>query len=91
MFPGYGYPNQHYSAGPTITNVNINNNHHYGGGGYGYGGGYGGFGSSYPNYHYSSGDTGSGTLGFFLGYTLAKVTTPTYYSHSSFYNGYTPR
>lgn len=42
------------------------------------------------SYHYSSSSTGSGVLGFFLGYSLAKLTTPTY-SHQSFYDGYRPR
>ena len=41
-------------------------------------------------YHYSSGDTGSTALGFFLGYGLGRLTTPTY-SHYSFYDGYRPR
>lgn len=42
------------------------------------------------SYHYMSSDTGSGALGFFLGYSLAKITTPTF-SHQSFYDGYRPR
>ena len=42
------------------------------------------------SYHYGSSDTGSTALGFFLGYSLAKITTPTY-SHYSFYDGYRPR
>lgn len=88
----------------NINNINTNNNHHYGGG-YGggfYNGGYSsgssiglGWGSCHfncaPTYHYSDGAFGHGTLGFFLGYSLAKVTTPTYHYHSSFYDGYTPR
>ncbi|KAH1010390.1 uncharacterized protein LOC109534289 isoform X1 [Dendroctonus ponderosae] len=90
--PGYPYPNSpHYGSGGMtnihVTNINTNN-HHYN---EGYGGGFGGFGGySYPSYHYSSNDLGSGTLGFFLGYSLAKITTPTFHHHS-FYDGYTPR
>ncbi|XP_001815706.2 mucin-2 [Tribolium castaneum] len=42
------------------------------------------------SYHYSSSDTGSTALGFFLGYSLARLTTPTF-SHYSFYDGYRPR
>ncbi|XP_030745685.1 nuclear pore complex protein NUP62-like [Sitophilus oryzae] len=90
-----GYPNQpHYGAAPGgITNVNINNynTHNYGGGGFG--GGYGGGGlgyASYPSYHYSHSDVGSGALGFFLGYSLAKITTPTYH-FTGYSNQYTPR
>lgn len=94
--PAYNYhPNQNYHNGYTypqhgggVTNININNintnTHHYGGtGGWG--------GHSYPSYHYSSNEVGSGALGFFLGYSLAKITTPTFYSHPTFYNGYIPR
>lgn len=93
--PGYGqYGSGTYHApgtgGVTIINNNVNNHHSYGGGG-GYGYGYG-----YPSYHYTSGDTGSGTLGFFLGYSLAKLTTPSYhyhvgsssYSHAPIYDHY---
>ncbi|RZC39804.1 cell wall protein DAN4 [Asbolus verrucosus] len=43
-----------------------------------------------PSYHYSSHDTGSTALGFFLGYGLGRLSTPTY-SHYSFYDGYRPR
>lgn len=53
-------------------NQNINT-HNYGGGGY-----------SYPSYHYTPVDTGSGTLGFFLGYSLAKLTTPSYHYHGGY-------
>lgn len=60
-------------------NQNINNHH--------YGGGYGGY--SYPSYHYTPVDTGSGTLGFFLGYSMAKLTTPSYHYHVG-YNSYRP-
>ncbi|XP_066245244.1 uncharacterized protein [Euwallacea similis] len=87
---GYGYSGQsYYHAPPGVTNININNintnTHHYGGGFGGYGGGF-----SYPSYHYTTSEVGSGHLGFFLGYSLAKLTTPTYHYHS-FYDGYTPR
>ncbi|KAF7273820.1 hypothetical protein GWI33_013489 [Rhynchophorus ferrugineus] len=97
--PYGGYPQQqyhaggyqpHYGAAPSgITNININNyNTHTNYGGGGFGGGYGGY-SSYPTYHYSHSDVGSGTLGFFLGYSLAKLTTPTYHFGSS--GSYSPR
>lgn len=48
---------------------------------------------SYPVYRYGSSDVGSGALGFFLGYSLAKVTQPTYYRYhgGASYDGYTPR
>jgi hypothetical protein len=42
------------------------------------------------SYHYSNFDTGSTVLGLYLGYSLARLTTPTY-SHYSFYDGYRPR
>jgi hypothetical protein len=52
---------------------------------------------SYPGYyytpsyyHYGVHDTGSTALGFYLGYSLGKLTTPTY-SHYSFYDGYRPQ
>ncbi|XP_050300056.1 translation initiation factor IF-2-like [Anthonomus grandis grandis] len=105
-YPGYGqhgYPGGYhpqggaygYGAAPGgITNVNINNintNTHYGGGG-GFGGGFGGFGGySYPSYSYTSREVGSGALGFFLGYSLAKLTTPTFHYSAGSYSGYTPR
>ncbi|KAL3265347.1 hypothetical protein HHI36_009555 [Cryptolaemus montrouzieri] len=46
---------------------------------------------SYPTYHYSSRDTGSGALGFFLGYSLARITSPSYYHCHTCYSGYGPR
>ncbi|XP_060530803.1 protein pygopus-like [Cylas formicarius] len=86
---GY-HPNAGYAqpggGGVTIINNNNNNNYHGGGLGGGYGGGFG-----YPSYHYSSSDVGSGALGFFLGYSLAKVTTPTFHYSSGGYDGYLPR
>ncbi|CAH0549783.1 unnamed protein product [Brassicogethes aeneus] len=79
-YPPPGYPGHYPQGGGTTI---INNNNIVGGGG-GYGGGY-------PSYHYQSSDTGSGTLGFFLGYSLAKITTPTYHYSSNSYDGYRPR
>ncbi|XP_044255464.1 mucin-3B-like isoform X2 [Tribolium madens] len=49
-----------------------------------------GYYQTYSTYHYSTSDTGSGILGFYLGYKLGKLSTPTY-SHESFYDGYRPR
>ncbi|KAK9870758.1 hypothetical protein WA026_009719 [Henosepilachna vigintioctopunctata] len=47
---------------------------------------------SYPVYSYTYRDTGSSALGFYLGYSLGRITHPTYYHHShSFYDGYSPR
>lgn len=46
---------------------------------------------SYPSYHYTPASTGSGVLGFFLGYSLARITTPTFSHCYSCYNGYVPR
>nr|CAI5861904.1 unnamed protein product [Callosobruchus analis] len=92
---GYGHPpagyggSYHYPGGGGGTTIINNNNYHYGGGG-GYGGGYGG--GWAPSYRYSSFDTGSSALGFFLGYSLAKITTPSFLYHGSSYGGgYTPR
>ncbi|KAG5873091.1 hypothetical protein JTB14_037647 [Gonioctena quinquepunctata] len=84
---GGGYHSQGGGGGVTIINNN-NNNHHYGGG---YGGSYG-YGGFAPSYHYSSHDTGSGTLGFYLGYSLGRLNTPSYHYHSSYQSniGYTP-
>ncbi|XP_044748368.1 spore coat protein SP85-like [Coccinella septempunctata] len=45
----------------------------------------------YPSYHYSPVSTGSGVLGFFLGYSLARITSPTFSHCHSCYNGYVPR
>lgn len=75
---GYGYGNNHnndYSSwyrqphspgGTTHINYGPVNYMH----------GYPSYGSSY---HYTSSDTGSGTLGFFLGYGLGRLTSPSYY------------
>ncbi|KAK9870760.1 hypothetical protein WA026_009721 [Henosepilachna vigintioctopunctata] len=46
---------------------------------------------SYRPYSYTSSDTGSGVLGFFLGYSLAKITSPSYYRCHTCYDGYSPR
>ncbi|EFA02752.2 hypothetical protein TcasGA2_TC008485 [Tribolium castaneum] len=51
---------------------------------------YHGYYQTYSTYHYTTSDTGSGILGFYLGYKLGKLSTPTY-SHESFYDGYRPR
>ncbi|XP_045479753.1 spore coat protein SP85-like [Harmonia axyridis] len=45
----------------------------------------------YPSYRYAPVSTGSGVLGFFLGYSLARITSPTYSRCYSCYNGYVPR
>ncbi|KAL1509126.1 hypothetical protein ABEB36_003914 [Hypothenemus hampei] len=86
----YGYPQHNpyhgaYNNHPGVTNININNintNHHSG-----YMGGGGGW--SMPSYHYTENNVGSGTLGFFLGYSLAKITTPSF-SSPSLFHGYRP-
>ncbi|XP_019870725.2 uncharacterized protein LOC109599210 [Aethina tumida] len=88
--PQASYPHQnwghhpqggHHSPGGGVTIINNNiNNHGYSAP------------MAYPSYTYHSHDTGSGTLGFFLGYSLAKISTPTYHTHNSnFYDGYRPR
>ncbi|KAL3265346.1 hypothetical protein HHI36_009554 [Cryptolaemus montrouzieri] len=46
---------------------------------------------SYPIYHYTYRDTGSSALGFYLGYSLGRITHPTYYYHHHGYDGYSPR
>ncbi|XP_072376776.1 uncharacterized protein [Diabrotica undecimpunctata] len=47
----------------------------------------------HTTYHYSTYDTGSTSLGFFLGYQLGKISRPSYYYHSTTYvnNEYVPR
>ncbi|CAH0556117.1 unnamed protein product [Brassicogethes aeneus] len=45
----------------------------------------------YPSYHYQRADTGSTSLGFYLGYTLGRVKNPTYYYSHNSYDGYRPR
>ncbi|EFA02750.1 uncharacterized protein LOC663436 isoform X2 [Tribolium castaneum] len=87
--PKYGYSQ---GSGPQKIKIVNKYNYHYPGyyhipvQQYGYPGYF--YTPSY--YHYSSHDTGSTALGFFLGYSLGKLTTPTF-SHHSFYDGYTPR
>ncbi|XP_056647546.1 uncharacterized protein LOC130452358 isoform X2 [Diorhabda sublineata] len=44
-----------------------------------------------PTYHYSTTDTGSGNLGFFLGYSLGRLTSPSFHYHSSSYYDPIPR
>ncbi|CAH1370299.1 unnamed protein product [Tenebrio molitor] len=51
---------------------------------------YPGYYQTQSSYRYREADTGSGILGFYLGYKLAKLSTPTY-AHQSFYDGYRPR
>ncbi|KAL3265345.1 hypothetical protein HHI36_009553 [Cryptolaemus montrouzieri] len=46
---------------------------------------------SYPVYRYTYRDTGNSALGFYLGYSLGRVTHPTYYYHHHGYDGYSPR
>ncbi|RZB39278.1 hypothetical protein BDFB_011968, partial [Asbolus verrucosus] len=43
-----------------------------------------------PSHRYNPEETGSSVLGFYLGYKLSQLTTPTY-SHKSFYDSYRPR
>ncbi|KAJ8982356.1 hypothetical protein NQ317_013107 [Molorchus minor] len=80
--PNY-HPGYQPQGGNTVINNNINN-HHYGG----YGGGYGGFGGYSPP-SYTSSAVGTTALGFFLGYSLAKITTPSFLSPNI--NGNGPR
>lgn len=89
---GHAYPVGHappaYSPGgyhpPGHTTIINNNNYHYGGGG--------GYVPTYvPTYHYTTHDTGSGTLGFFLGYSMGRLTTPSFHYHTNYGYDSTPR
>lgn len=83
---GHSYPrndysswyHQPYSGGTTHINYGPVNYMQ---------GGYPSYGSSY---HYTSSDVGSGALGFFLGYGLGRITSPSYsfghYNPSSTYH-----
>lgn len=51
---------------------------------------YPGYFHTHSTYSYTSHDTGDGALGFYLGYKLARISTPTY-NHETFFNGYQPR
>uniref|UniRef100_A0A6P7FZ32 DNA-directed RNA polymerase II subunit RPB1-like isoform X5 n=1 Tax=Diabrotica virgifera virgifera TaxID=50390 RepID=A0A6P7FZ32_DIAVI len=83
--PGYSSGGYHappaYSANPSGGHVTIinNNNHHYS------------YPAYVPTYHYTTADTGSSHLGFFLGYSLGRLTSPSYHYHSSVLYDNTPR
>ncbi|CAH0556116.1 unnamed protein product [Brassicogethes aeneus] len=88
-YPGHGYPPPaypgHYPPSHNAgSNVIINNNNivHSPSPSWSYG---------YPSYHYHNSDTGSTSLGFYLGYTLGRVRNPTYYYFHNSYDGYRPR
>lgn len=80
---GYGnnlqdqYHLQGGGGGVTIINNNINNHHAW----------------NYPSPVYTTHDTGDTALGFYLGYALGKLSTPSYHYHNSYYDehNYTPR
>ncbi|XP_057669172.1 mucin-2-like isoform X1 [Diorhabda carinulata] len=107
--PGYYTPGSSGNTHVTIINNNYNPNHHviipsthY----YSYGppalgisvvntNYYDPFSTSHyrTTYHYSTYDTGSTSLGFFLGYQLGRINRPSYYYHSTTYvdHEYVPR